>query len=215
MNSWPSSSELSELAFQQVFRTELSEPGWFLFESSEISSEGLRRLMVEIKTGLTERLNMRDQLKLNYAWLGRFNQQETTPFHRDNAGESSYLMLGYEPSDVSSELWIADYARFCNEREISPETFYSDYNPVYFDSGTDLRDYVERVPFRDSQTRKIVLFNNSNLPDFGVLHKAVVNKPNHKKSRVINSMMLNAVELSEADSITIEQEAEFQITSQV
>jgi hypothetical protein len=50
-------------------------------------------------------LNM-TKIKLSLAV--RFDQQVNT-FHVDNAADQSFLMLGYEPSEIESELHIADY----------------------------------------------------------------------------------------------------------
>jgi hypothetical protein len=49
--------------------------------------------------------------KLSYHWLVRFDQQVNTPFHVDNAADQSFLMLGYEPSEIESELHIYKYMR--------------------------------------------------------------------------------------------------------
>jgi hypothetical protein len=66
--------------------------------------------------------------KLSYHWLVRFDQQVNTPFHVDNAADQSFLMLGYEPSEIESELHIADYYKYANE------------------SGTATKDYLKSSP---------------------------------------------------------------------
>jgi predicted nucleotide-binding protein (sugar kinase/HSP70/actin superfamily) len=40
---------------------------------------------------------------------------KSIPLHVDNAADQSFLMLGYEPSEIESELHIADYYKYANE----------------------------------------------------------------------------------------------------
>jgi hypothetical protein len=52
--------------------------------------------------------------KLSYHWHA-FWPASQYPFHVDNAADQSFLMLGYEPSEIESELHIADYYKYANE----------------------------------------------------------------------------------------------------
>jgi hypothetical protein len=69
--------------------------------------------MVDLKNELS--FIVKYDKKLSYHWLVRFDQQVNTPFHVDNAADQSFLMLGYEPSEIESELHIADYYKYANE----------------------------------------------------------------------------------------------------
>lgn len=209
--------QLTELAFESVFRTDFSQPGFVVFEFEYLDSQTLRSTMVSLKHDLDKEFQKAAELKLNYGWLGRFDQQETTPFHRDNAGDTSFLMLGYEPTEIASQLMIADYSKFANEQGIDQEEFYQKWNPIYFEVDGDLASFVSAPDFSNPSLSKIVLINNSNLdqPMPGVLHKAVVENKDTSKSRVINSMMINAVEHTEPDALDASDEEFFKTTDQV
>jgi hypothetical protein len=45
------------------------------------------------------------------------------PFHVDNAADQSFLMLGYEPSEIESELHIADYYKYANESSTATKDY--------------------------------------------------------------------------------------------
>ena len=68
--------------------------------------------MVNIKYKLDELARREFDKKLAYQWLTRFDQQENTKFHQDNAGNQSFLMLGYEPTVIESDLYMGDYVNF-------------------------------------------------------------------------------------------------------
>jgi hypothetical protein len=104
-------------------------------------------------------------------------------------------MLGYEPSEIESELQIADYYKYANESSTATKDYLKKFTPIFKDEESELAPYATRVNLVQSDTYTIVLINNSNpksAPEtLGVFHKAVIVKPDLSKSRIINSMVLN------------------------
>jgi hypothetical protein len=153
--------------------------------------------MVEMKNYFSALTKRSFDKTLNYQWLGRFDQQANTRYHLDNASNQSFLMLGYEPTEIESELYIADYVEFSRDREIEPAEFFEKFNPGFSDNEEILKPYSTRIKPFQKESCKIVLINNSNCqPEcdtLGVLHMAKIKQPDLEKSRVVNSMMLKMV----------------------
>ncbi|HKK63346.1 MAG TPA: hypothetical protein VJ951_12350 [Bacteroidales bacterium] len=184
--------------FKSVFRTETTNPGFYFLDLGQnYDSFMLRRVMVEMKNHLSDLTNASFGKPLKYQWLGRFDQQVTTKYHLDNASNQSFLMLGYEPTEIESELYIADYVKFSFEIGIEPADYFKKFNPLFTDNEEILRPYITRVKNFSKESFKIVLINNSNsqpeCDTLGVLHMARMLKTNSEKSRVLNSMMLEMV----------------------
>jgi len=195
-------SVLMSTVFKRVFRTDFNEPGFAVIDfGTASSSTELRKRMVDLKSTLDQQCQTEFKKKLNYQWLGRFDQQESTKYHLDNSTDQSFLMLGYEPSKIKSKLFLADYSAFSAKRKIKHSTFFEKYNPIYQDNIDLLKDYITHVTPFNEKSYKIVLINNSKTTGsnntLGVLHMAEVPKPNLKENRVINSIMLNMVDLQD------------------
>lgn len=180
---------------------------------SGFSSEKLRQQMVSLKLALADLLATNHQESLQYAWLGRFDQQRTTRFHLDNAADQSFLMLGYEPSSVRSSLAIADYSRFAEDQGISTTAYFERYDPLQSKNDQHLESYTSAVDGFSNEHYQILLFNNSNGIDEqgtkGVLHRAIIHSPDNKASRVVNSMMLQLQPSSTPTTITEEDAQRF------
>jgi hypothetical protein len=102
-----SQDSLTTFTYPKVFRQDFTFLGFAVLDFGiDYTPEKLRATMVTLKNNLQTRLISERGLALNYQWLGRFDQQETTQFHRDNAAQS-VLMLGYEPTSVKSRLFLA------------------------------------------------------------------------------------------------------------
>jgi len=187
-------NDIITAVFTKVFRNTYNELGFVVLSfKKEITSKILRKYMVELKKGLSKKCEEVFKEELDYYWLGRFNQQKTTKYHRDNAPDDSYLMLGYEPSCIKSKLSFADYHQFISAKEIPVDEYYEKYNPIFKEGEIVLKPYIKEVEGFDNKMPKIVLMNNSDLNSnktFGVLHKATILKEDLKEDRVINSMML-------------------------
>lgn len=197
-----------------VFRYDLLQPGFVLLDlGKEISSESLRENMVRLKNELSQIHQNKIGQKLNYQWMGRFDQQATTKFHRDNAANQSFLMLGYEPSKIESKLSFADYNKLIQKMGISANEYFERFNPMFSESEKLLTPYITEVkPFYNS-SNKIVLINNSintnNKETYGVFHKAEVINVNQNLSRIINSTMMYACEMQEEEKFPVEVQMDF------
>lgn len=189
---------IAQYCIDNVFRTNTDKAGFvYLDFGKQIGSRKLRTIMVELKTELSKFTTNRFNKILTYQWLGRFDQQVNTPYHLDNAGDQSILMLGYEPSEIESELYLADYDKFSKESEAARKDYSVKFNPIIKEKESVLKPYIIEVKPFDKDTYKIILINNSNSKSnsetLGVFHMARIIKPDLNKSRVINSMMLNMV----------------------
>ncbi len=202
-----------EHIFSSVFRKKFDKPGFAMITfGNEMDSTSFRSQMVKLKKALSEKCKEAFGHELDYYWLGRFNQQTTTKYHRDNAPENSFLMLGYEPSLIESKLYLADYSKLVQEKEIPTSEYYERHNPIFTEGEALLKPYINEVGEFDSNTYKIVLINNSDLSNnktFGVLHKAEIINKDLSKDRVINSMMLYLKTHEEPNRKTIYNEMEF------
>ena len=150
--------------------------------------------------------------------MGRFDQQETTKFHRDGAPDTSLLVLGYAPSQVRSRLLLADHVRCAFDLGIEPQQFLTNHNPMYHSGEEMLVGYVTELPQPDKAHASVLLINNSNLPfidarpnPLGVLHQAVIVNPTESECRLVNSMML----VTEDESVGQEALDEFVQTDQI
>src|SRR2546423_691115 len=117
--------------------------------------------------------------------MARFDQQDTTKFHLDGAPEQSMLMLGYEPSQVQSRLFLGDYTRAAFDLGITPQQFLQDYNPMLRKGEELLARYATELPQPEPGHARILLINNSSLPftearsnPLGVMHRAIIVTPN-------------------------------------
>jgi hypothetical protein len=189
---------IAEWIYGRVSRVEFDVPGACLVDlGTETTSLELRAMMVGLKTTLGRIHQERMGRDLVYQSLGRFDQQTTTKLHRDGGPDQSLLMLGYEPSEVESELAMADYSQCAYDRGLSPEAFLAVHNPM-FASGEDvLRPYTWKVDGFSNRHAQIVVINNSIAPFSahggtwqGVLHTATIMNPSGESRRVVNSSML-------------------------
>jgi hypothetical protein len=171
-------------------------------------------MMVELKTQLGRIHQERMGRDLVYQCLGRFDQQTTTKLHRDGGPDESLLMLGYEPSEVASELAMADYAKCAYDMGLQPRDSLTVHNPM-FASGEDvLRPYTWKVEGFSNRHAQIVVINNSIAPDSanenawqGVLHAAAILNPSGDLRRVVNSSMIVPVPRG-ASGLVTEREVE-------
>jgi hypothetical protein len=132
--------------------------------------------------------------KLRYQALGRFDQQVTTKLHLDGAADRPMLMLGYEPTTVTSEFQIADYSACAHDIGLEPSEFLDRHNPMLAEGRELLEPYVTRITdWREDQPR-IVVINNSHIapgsPAYtaGVMHGARILLPDPSMTRIINSV---------------------------
>jgi hypothetical protein len=192
----PQLAVLAEWTFSRVFRRDHAPPGFALisFERAVIG-EDLRAQMEKFKEALDKLHQRRAGRRLAPLSFVQFDQQRTTKFHLDGGPRESLLILGYEPSAVESELFIADYSRAAWEMGISPAEYLSAYNPMFASTEAALERHVTALaPFDRSRTNVLVINNSS--ADFGegsqgVMHKAIIPRPTPDHGRVVHSMMLS------------------------
>src|SRR5262245_51849798 len=176
---------LAGTVFRLVFRRDFTAPGVALLElGPAVESFALRRFMVDLKGELDRLYRKSTGRRLVYLSLARFDQQVTTKFHLDGAPEEAYLMLGYEPSEVRSELSVADYSRTAFEMRTEPKHFLADFNPMFANhEGLLAADVTPLTGFHPAHASVVVL-NNSSLPydpqwgnSLGVMHQATILTP--------------------------------------
>lgn len=189
---------LAETAFKDVFRRSFDRPGFALLPlGRDLSTQELRAAMIDFKDALARCSLRRDRRPLAFRSLARFDQQNTTKFHLDGGPSESYLMLGYEPTQVRSTLAMADYTQAAFRLGIEPAEFLDRHNPMYKAGEDLLRPFVRVLDRFDPSAAQIVLINNSSLPFradgshvLGVMHQATIPDPLPNERRIINSTMI-------------------------
>jgi hypothetical protein len=210
---------VAEKVFDLVWRCDFTAPGFSLLDAGrEMDSHALRRWMVNLKEQLSEIGVRRGGKKIVFRSMARFDQQETTKFHLDGAPSESMLMLGYEPSQVRSRLFLADYTHAAFDLGITPQQFLSEFNPMYRKGEELLATNVTELPQPEVGHARILLVNNSSLPfteartnSLGVMHKAIIVTPNEAERRIVNSTML----VTEGEEIGVDTQEEFVRTDKI
>jgi len=183
---------------ERVFRHDTSQPGFACISIMDLrDSFQLRRLMVELKEALSRTFQCSYDSPLGYYSLGRFDQKKTTRLHLDGGPSCSFLMLGYEPSAVTSRFLVSDYSRCAADLGLSPREFLDLRNPMFTEEGREaLQAYTQELSGWDDARTRIVILNNSSLPvssplpGLGILHGAeVLDIPSPGTPRIINSTM--------------------------
>ena len=210
---------VAEIAYDRAWRFDFTAPGFCLLDIGPgVDSHTQRTWMVDLKVHLSEVHRRQTGLPFLFRSMARFDQQVTTKFHLDGAPDQSMLILGYEPSKVSSRLFLADYTRAAFDFGITPQQFLQDFNPMFKKGEELLGRYATELPQAQDGQSRIVLINNSSLPfsenrtnPLGVMHKAIIDTPNDAERRIVNSTML----VTEGEEIGIEKQAEFVSTDKI
>jgi hypothetical protein len=208
-----------EKVFGLVWRFDFTAPGFCLLDfAAGVDSHTLRAWMVDLKRCLSEVNIRRGGQSFLFRSMARFDQQDTTKFHLDGAPEQSMLILGYESSRVISRLFLADFTRAAFDLGITSQQLLSDFNPMYKKGEELLGRYVTELPQPDEGHSRILLVNNGSLPftegrtnTLGVMHKAIIVRPNEDERRIVNSTML----VTEGDEISADQQEEFVTTDTI
>ena len=117
--------------FRRVWRTALHEPGWaVLVPVVPVDSFTLRREMVRVMDALSAEAERCGLPPFVIERVGRFDQQVSTRFHRDGGPAGSLLLLGYEPSRVASQFFVADAARAAESAGMGVNAFLAVNNPL-------------------------------------------------------------------------------------
>ena len=210
---------VAERVYDLTWRFDFKVPGFCLLDAgSGVDSHTLRAWMVRLKRLLNEISQRRTGARFLYRSMARFDQQETTKFHLDGAPEQSMLMLGYEPSQVHSRLFLGDYARAAYDLGITTQEFLQDFNPMFKKGEELLGRYTTELPQPEPGHARILLVNNTSLPfsearpnPLGVMHKAIIVTPNEAERRIVNSTML----VTKGDEIAPERQDEFVRTEKI
>jgi hypothetical protein len=213
--------DLGAAVYRKVCRTDHSEPGFCVIHLGfNTDSESLRGLQVDLKNNLA-RIHRARLGKDFVCWsAGRFDQQESTKLHRDGGPEESLLVLGYEPSEVRSQLAMADFSKCAGDLGITPAEVLERYNPMFVPGEEKLSPYTTALTSFDPTRPQIVVINNSVAAVGsgrlqGVLHTATILSPLPHHRRVINSMMLASVPLGTAPQVSEEALQDFVTTQDV
>jgi len=217
---WPA---LAQRVLQQTFRTNFEAPGFSLVSfAMPISSEAFRACLIELKIALDALFFAQTGRHLVFRSLARFNQQNTTKFHLDGGPEESFLMLGYEPSDVPSSLAFADFTLVAWTMGIEPAAFIRDHNPMFASGAQLLEGAITPLKPFDPKIANIVVINNGSLPFdkngrnlLGVMHQATIASPEESKRRIINSTMLRPAATLDEEEVTPEQLRDYVTTSHI
>lgn len=214
--------DLAAAVYPRVFRTDLSQPGFALIDLGPLCGSQLqRRIMVELKRELDQLERKSRGRCLVYQSLGRFDQQLTTRPHRDGGPDESVLMLGYEPSPLSSHVLISDFSKCADEKGISPAEFLERFNPMLSAEADQLAAFTNPVPRFDHRRFQILLINNSLAAPgdgrlIGVLHTAEVTETSPAGSgevtRIVNSTMIGSMPIGAEEPVTDEEQREFTTT---
>ena len=123
----PSTLDAHDIAlgvYNLTCRTDFDAPGFCLVNvGGSIGSVAFRQLMVDFKREMTAIHMSTSSDSLIYLSVARFDQQESTKPHLDGGPDQCFLMLGYEPSEIPSELEITDYAKCAFDLKLTPKEF--------------------------------------------------------------------------------------------
>ncbi len=209
--------------YDRTCRTNFDAPGFCVVNVGQaIDSVAFRQLMVALKQAMAAIHEHRTRNTLIYLSAMRFDQQETTRPHLDGGPGECLLMLGYEPSDVESELDISDYTKCAFDLGFSPKEFMAQHNPMFQAGYEVLKPYTTRISCFSRTDYQIICINNSSAPFSqdqprwqGTLHTATILTPDDAKQRIVNSTMIAPAPIGASDEITQSQQREFTTTSVV
>lgn len=217
----PDAEAIAPDVYQRTCRTDFDQPGFCVLNVGRtIDSIAFRRLMVDLKKAMSAIHESAMGKTLVYLSAARFDQQTSTRPHLDGGPEECFLMLGYEPSEVSAELEISDYTKCAFDIGVSPKEFLAQYNPIFAPGREKLEPYTTRIPCFSPTDFQIICINNSSAsysPDQsqwqGTLHTATILAPDESRRRVINSTMIASVPVGTSEVVNESQQQEFISTS--
>jgi hypothetical protein len=207
MNASMAMPGLAKGIYQRVCRTNFNEPGFCLLDfGSSIDSHEFRGIMINLKEQLAIHHEAVRGQTLIFCSAARFDQQTTTKLHLDGGPVESFLMLGYEPSEIRAEVQLADYAKCAHDLGLTPQEFMTKHNPMFRSGAELLAPYVTRIPCFSNQSFQIICINNSSAPFDGaswqgLLHAARIANTNDAHRRIINSTMICPAEIGAPEGV--------------
>ena len=210
-------ASIAEDAYQLACRTDLDMPGFCIISIESVAdSVSFRRLMVDLKGAMSEIHASKTGGSLVYLSASRFDQRSTTRPHLDGGPDECLLMLGYEPSNVKSEIEISDYSKCAYHLGITPKAFMTEHNPMFDQGSALLKPYSMRVPCFSPLRYQIVCINNSSAPYStdgttwqGVLHNATIEAVAETDPRIVNSTMIGTAPRGDHDLVSLGEQLRF------
>jgi hypothetical protein len=208
---------VAEAIYKLTCRTDFSAPGFAVVTvGGSVRARSFRQLMIDLKEALALVHASRASGTLVFHSLLRFDQQHSTKPHLDGGPDQCFLMLGYEPTTVESEVEISDYSKCAFELGITPKAFMTKYNPVFQADSTLLQAYTVPVPCFSRSDYRILFINNScaefslDRPAWqGVLHTATVRARMKGERRIINSALIGAAPAGSSDLLSRSSQESF------
>jgi hypothetical protein len=194
----PVLQRLADRAADAVFRTDLSRPGFALLDlDTDGTAQEFRALLIALCAALGRAYQGKFGRPLRIVALNRTNQQFSTEAHLDGGPDESILMLGYEPSEVISRIFLLDYTRAAADRGLTPKEFLARVNPMTRGGKEILAPCTTEIAQPPPDHYRALIVNNSSCPldqadrgMLGLLHKAVIPVALPGRPRVINSLTL-------------------------
>jgi hypothetical protein len=183
----------TEAIAPDVLRADLSPPGFALAEVGSQTPESLRGLLIYAGRRFARWAEARYGFSLTFYSLNWVSQVATTRPHRDGGPDGSLLLLGYEPSVVSSRFFVMDHSRAAKERGMSPREFLERYSPTFGEGAKLLEPHTHAVTGFDPSRWQVLAVNNSCLDGqglLGVMHHAVIDRVPPGAIRPIVSVQL-------------------------
>ena len=217
-------AEQAQLIYADVCRTDFSSPGYHLLSlGPDAGSAALRRCMIDLLQRLRKvHQTIRPQEELGLLSLSRFDQQVATKPHRDSGPEECFLLLGYEPSSIVSEITLFDYSRCAHEHHKTPEQWLAEHNPMFGPGEQLLQPYALPIEAFSLRNYQVLLINNSSAaysPGVGcwqgLLHTAAISEPDESQRRIVNSALAAPAPLGESFPVSAERQKEFIETDRV
>jgi hypothetical protein len=189
-------------ALRRVARTSFAQPGFALIAAEQsYSPTEFRRVLAEVIAAVGAAYNAQFARRLVLCSMGRFDQQVSTEAHLDGAPQESILMLGYEPTEVESEIELYDYSEAAADFGLEPGTFLDRFNPTFGAGRAALAPYRTAIRAFDHRRFNILLINNSSAElaggaaagMLGVLHRSIIFRRRPEATRYVNTIMLTPV----------------------
>src|SRR5262249_9585520 len=129
-----------------VLRTELTESGSCLLDlGPRLTPRDFRALLLALGRALGTAYGRDFDGELGFVSLSRFHQQVSTPPHLDAGPDESLLLLGYEPTEVASRVFLYDYTHCALDRGLTPRDFLDRFNPTFRGDQEALEGYRTEV----------------------------------------------------------------------
>jgi hypothetical protein len=194
----PNADALAVQVAPLVFRTDLESPGFALLEfGTGLTPAAFRGLVIRLGQALARCYRDRFGEDLHFISASRFDQQAPTRPHRDGGPDASLLLLGYEPTEVASRIYLLDCTRAAVDRGLTPAQLLDCCNPAFGGDEQLLGDYTTEVAAFRTDHYQVLVVNNSILPYaerqrgmLGVLHHAVIATPSPDRTRPIDSVLM-------------------------